>query len=181
MESDCGAGSPSNYSQLKNLKTNRLVAVQDGNQDGMGVSVISLLSNHQLSNTATDRTKNCSNNNALIQCTHPFLYSLLISVSSHNGKSSSKPLEVGFAPVVSVFVLHRRIIVVVIIIIIIIPSSPGIINHTIQIATSYRSCSGGEAGSDAGRCTVQDCSVCGPAFWGERVVGLGPTSRCKLH
>ena len=144
--------------------------MQDGIHNRKGVSVISLFSNLQCCHQP--HPKNCSTNNAL----HPSLYSLLISVStvfpsSHDGKNASKPLEDGFGPVVSVFVLHRQIIIIV-------PSSPGIINHSFQIDRSYRC---GEAGSDAGRCTVQDCTVYGPAFWGERVDRLGPSSGCKLH
>jgi len=40
---------------------------------------------------------------------------------------------------------------------------------------------GGETGSNGGGCRLQDWALRGPAFWGGRVDGVGPTPRPELH
>lgn len=118
----------------------------------------------------------CSDYNATQ--THPFflfffeliLLSLFrfVFIPTQGNGNFWKPVEDAFTLTVPLSVLHTRIVI---------PLRASTISHTIQIGASYP----GEAGSDAGRRTVQGCTVCGPAFWWGRVDELGPTSRCKLR
>lgn len=113
----------------------------------------------------------CSDNNTTQ--THPFFLffrtHFVESIPFTQGNGNFwKPVEDAFTLTVPRSVLHTRIVI---------PLRASTISHTIQIGASYP----GEAGSDAGRRTVQGCTVCGPAFWWWRVDELGPTSRCKLH
>ena len=95
--------------------------------------------------------------------------SLLFSVPGNDG-NASRSVDDGFTPLPSLSLLRRWIIPLP-------PASWGI-NRSIQIATSQSS---GQAGSDAGRCTFQDGSVCRLAFWGGWVHRLGPNPRRKFH